>query len=186
MAEDKPKRKRFIPPKPTYSEKRDDQFAVFGVGMLHERLVGRVVIEWSRLESVLNDLIWCFLNVIFEDGRTLTGRADATTKIALLRAIAPRHLTSDDKLEALLLALDTIDASREDRNFIVHGAWGRLAPEGIPLAASIRVKSKPDEVIGETFNSKRMYKIIEVIVTMRQMLVLLLDEIYASPDTLLK
>jgi hypothetical protein len=100
MAEDKPKRKRFIPPKPTYSEKRDDQYAIFGVGMQHERLVGRVVIEWSRLESILNDLIWCFLNVSFEDGRALTGRADAGTKIALLRQIAPKHMANEDKLEA--------------------------------------------------------------------------------------
>jgi hypothetical protein len=94
MAEDKPKRKRFVPPKGTYIEKRDDQYAIFGVGMQHERLVGRAVIEWSRLEAVLNDLIWCFLNLSFEDGRALTGRADAGTKIALLRLIAPRHLAT--------------------------------------------------------------------------------------------
>jgi hypothetical protein len=154
--------------------------------MHHERLVGRVVIEWSRLEAVLNDLIWCFLNVVFEDGRSLTGRADAGTKITLLRAIAPQHLSDDDKLEALLLVLDMVDASRDDRNFIVHGSWGRLAPEGIPLAASIRIKSKPDEVIAETFPPKRMRDIADNIVRMRKMLVLLLDELYASPDTLLK
>jgi hypothetical protein len=101
-------------------------------------------------------------------------------------SILRRKVANEDKLEALLLALDTIDASRDDRNFIVHGSWGRLQPEGIPLAASIRLKSKSDEVIGETFEPRRMRRIIDTIVAMRQMLVLLLDELDASPDILLK
>jgi hypothetical protein len=186
MADYKPKRKKFIPPKPPYKELRPDHEPVFGVSMQHERLVGRVIIEWSRLENVLNDVIWRFLNLSFEDGRAITGRDDATTKISLLRIIAPRHLANDDKLEALLVILDAIDSLRDDRNFIVHGAWGRIEPEGTPLAMSLRAKSKPDQVTGETFPASRMYLIIENITKMRQMLLLLLTEIDASPDTLLK
>lgn len=162
------------------------QKAAFGAGMQHERLVGRVIIEWARLENVLNDIIWRLLNLSFEDGRAITGRADATSKISLLRTLAPRHLASDDKLEALLFALDAIDALRDDRNFIAHGAWGRIEPEGIPMAASLRSKSKPDEVTGESFDAARMRKIIMTIVKMREMLALLVGEIDASPDTLLK
>lgn len=186
MADVKPKRKKFVPPKPKHKEMEPHQKAIFGVGMQHERLVGRAVIEWSRLENVLNDVIWRLLDLSFEDGRSLTGRADANTKIALLRSIAPRHLVDPDKLEALLLALDTIDASRDDRNFIVHGAWGRIAPDGIPMAVSLRSKSKPEEVTGESFDAARMRKIIRTISGMRQMLVLLINEIDASPETLLK
>jgi hypothetical protein len=182
----KPKRKKFIPPKPPYKELRPDHKPVFGVGMQHERLVGRVAIEWSRLENVLNDIIWRFLHLSFEDGRALTGRDDAVTKINLLRVIAPRHLADDDKLEALLLSLDAIDACRDDRNFIVHGTWGRLEPEGTPLAMSLRAKSKPEQVTGETFPPSRMYQIITRISRMREMLVILLNEIDASPDILLK
>ena len=186
MPPDKPKRKKFIPPKPPFVSMRAGQEAVFGVSMAHERLVGRVVVEWSRLENILNDVLWSLLGLNFEDGRALTGRADASTKIALLRLIAPRHLASEDKLEALLLALDTIDACRDDRNFIVHGSWGKIEPEGIPVAASLRAKSKPDEITGESFTAQRMRHIIGVIVAMRKVLVLLLQEIEASPDTLLK
>jgi hypothetical protein len=184
---DKPKRKKFVPPKPPYQKMRPDQQAAFGVGLQHERLVGRVVIEWSRLEAVLNDLVWGFLGLSFEDGRALTGRNDASTKIALLRVLAPRHLASDDKLEALLLALDTIDAARDDRNFIVHGSWGQMQPEGTPLAMSLRAKSsRPDEVTGETFPPDRMRRIIVTIVRMREAIGMLVAEIEASPDTLLK
>lgn len=186
MSEDKPKRKKFIPPKPPFKQMRPDQEAAFGVGMQHERLVGRAIIEWARLEAVLNDLIWVFLGLSFEDGRVLTGRADATSKITILRSIAPRHLNDADKLEALLLALDAIDASRDDRNFIAHGSWGTIAPEHVPFAASLRSKSKPEEVTGESFPPSRMYKIIRIIMEMRRMLALLYREIETSPDTLLK
>jgi len=186
MADDKPKRKKFVPPKPPFQAMRPDHRTVFGVGLQHERLVGRVAIEWTRLENILNDILWRFLNLSFEDGRVLTGRADAATRISLLRVIAPRHLADADKLEALLLSLDAIDALRDDRNFIVHGAWGRLEPEGVPLAMSLRARSKPDEITGETFPPDRMQKIVTLITEMRKMLVTLLIEIDASPDTLLK
>ncbi|SHN86258.1 hypothetical protein SAMN05444170_6613 [Bradyrhizobium erythrophlei] len=51
---------------------------------------------------------------------------------------------------------------------------------------SLRAKSKPDQVTGETFPSSRMYLIVEKITKMKEMLLLLLTEIDASPDTLLK
>ena len=186
MANDKPKRKKFILPKPLTAPMRPDQFAAPCVGMAHEKLVGRLVIEWARLEAVLNDLIWIFLDLSFEDGRAVTGRADASTKIALLRVIAPRHLVSADQLEALLIGLDTIESLREDRNFIMHGSWGRLFPEGVPIAASIRAKSEANEIISQTFTPSRMRTMIELTVVLRQALFVLLDELEASPDTLLK
>jgi hypothetical protein len=82
MAEDKPKRKKFIPPKIPHKELRADQKPIYGVAMAHERLVGRVVIECSRLEAVLNDLLWKLLGVSFEDGRVITGRRMLLTKLA--------------------------------------------------------------------------------------------------------
>jgi hypothetical protein len=184
--DDKPKRKKFVPPKPPFKELRPDHKPVFGVRMQQERLIGRVAIEWSRLENVLNDVIWRFLNLSFEDGRALTGRDDAATKINLLRVIAPRHLANEDKLEALLLSLDAIDSIRDDRNFVIHGAWGHIEPDGTPLAVSLRAKSKPEQVTGETFPPARMYLIIEKISRMREMLLILLNEIDASPDLLMK
>ncbi len=42
------------------------------------------------------------------------------------------------------------------------------------------------KVTAETFTSGRMYNIIELIVTMREMLVVFCEELDASPDTLLK
>jgi hypothetical protein len=141
-----------------------------------------VVIEWSRVESLLNDVLWNILGLSFEDGRVLTGRADAITKIALLQLIAPRHLTGEH-LAGLLVLLDTADALREDRNFIVHGSWGTLMPDNLPVAASLRPKSKPDEVMSETFSRERMRGIIKQIIFVRSSLVILLNELETSPGT---
>jgi hypothetical protein len=50
---------------------------------------------------------------------------------------------------------------QEDRNFIVHGSWGTLAPDNVPICTSLRPKSPtPGEVIAETFTEERMLNLI--------------------------
>ena len=93
-----------------------------GVSMLHERLVGRLVIAWGFLEAAMQDCIWHILNVPLEDGRVITARADANTKLQWLRSLSKRHL-KDTELLALTKILDVISDAQDDRNFIVHGVW---------------------------------------------------------------
>src|SRR5438105_1245962 len=125
------------------------------IGLLQEKLIGRVVVQWSNIEAGLNNLIWGFLRLSIEDGRVLTGRMDAQIKIAMIRKLAPRFLTGEP-LYDLTRALKLADSVRDDRNFIVHGSWATKLADGLPLAVSIRAKSDPGEVLAEQFPPERM------------------------------
>lgn len=121
--------------------------------------IGKIVVEWAKLESCLDDLIWAFFDLPMEFGRLITQRMDATGKITLLRSLS--ELCFDGKAYDLHLKdylkefVDTFDILREDRNFIVHGTWG-TNPFGVPIAMSLRVKADPSWVVSETFPWQRM------------------------------
>ncbi len=53
--------------------------------MRQERLIGRFVVEWSKLEGALEDLIWHLLKLDMEIGRHITVRMDAISKIKMAR-----------------------------------------------------------------------------------------------------
>jgi hypothetical protein len=61
--------------------------------MTHERLIGRIVVAWSKLEGAMEDLIWQLLGIGIEQGRVITSRLDAVTKIRMIRALAEPALT---------------------------------------------------------------------------------------------
>jgi len=156
VANSKPKRKpKPRPPKPPIKPLRQGQKTEPGIGPVTKRLVGQFIVEWSNLEAALDDMIWRILGLDEEDGRTLTKRSDAATKITVLRAIAPRHLEGEI-LESLLDTLDVADAMRDDRNFVAHGVWGMLQPDNVPLAMSLRPKSAPNEIVAESFPHERL------------------------------
>jgi hypothetical protein len=130
-----------------------------GVTLFHERLVGRMVIAWGLLEAAMQDCIWHILKVPMGDGRIITARRDAKTKLEWLRSFSKKHFEGEP-LELLTKTLDLIELRQDDRNFIMHGVWGTLMPDNEPSAASFRAKSAPDEVISETFSEARMRQII--------------------------
>jgi hypothetical protein len=154
---------------------RPGKSAVPGIGLIQERLIGRLVVERSNLEAGLNDMIWHLLNLSIDDGRVLTGRFDAVTNISMLRVLAPRFLEGDH-LNDLLAVLSAADKMREDRNFIVYDVWGTLIPEGTPNAISIRAKSEPGEVIAEGFSHTRMKLLIKNVVSAKNILVNIFHE----------
>jgi hypothetical protein len=122
-------------------------------------LIGRVIVEWARLEAMMQDAIWNILNVPLEDGRVLTARMDARTKLQWLRAFAKKHV-SGDELKTLSDTLDLIELSQDDRNFITHGTWATMWPDNVAVAMSLRPKSPPDEILTESFPEWRMSDII--------------------------
>lgn len=63
-------------------------------------------------------------------------------------------------MQKLIDLLASADQLRDDRNFIVHGTWAILQPEGQPTSSSIRAKSEPGQVIAEHFPHQRMNAII--------------------------
>jgi hypothetical protein len=151
----------------------------------HERLLGRLVVAWSRLEAVMGDLIWVILGVDAEDGRVITARMDARTKLQWLRVYLKRCL-SEDSFAECLKTLDKIQQRQEDRNFAMHGSWGtsRLdnASYGDPIAFSLRASSAPDKVVSETFPRGRMYEIIDDIEACRRELFIWRKRIQVQDD----
>jgi hypothetical protein len=95
---------------------------------------------------------------------------DPSRSIALLRVIGPRYLEGDD-LRTLIDLLTSADQLRDDRNFIVHGTWMTIQPEGQISSSSIRTKSEPGEVVAEHFPHSRMRAIIAETIRTREAIV---------------
>ncbi len=155
------------------------------VYLAHQKMVGRVVIAWSTLEGAMQSLIWEFLNLGMSDGRIITSRLDASTMIAMLRALGIRHLVPE-QLQDFLDLLATIEGYRLDRNFIVHGQWIILQPHSVPAAMSLRPEAEAGGVISETFPTERLYEIVHHIEDSRNRLIALEDAIRTSRDRLLQ
>jgi hypothetical protein len=148
------------------------------VGLLQYRLIGRVAVEWARLENVMDDFIWHMLEIDIEQGRIITTRLDATAKIRTIRELAPVTL-SEAEWHKLSPLLDRADILRDERNLIIHGTWGR-DDSGIPISLSLKVKPlNPDEVVSEQFSEKRMRSIAHDIDAVKFQLRGLMKEFFA-------
>lgn len=154
------KRKRVIRQKPPPIDVQPGQRFEPHVSLIHEKLIGRIIIEFSRLDHMLSELIWHILKLEMKDGRLITTRMPPENKIAMLRTLVPRHFDGFG-CRAVLSALDYADLIREDRNFIAHGLWGILTPYNGPMVASVRVKTDPTTIICEAFPAERMRAIID-------------------------
>jgi len=152
------------------------------VGMRHERLIGRVVIAWGKVENALEDFIWQLLGLKIEIGRIITGRLDAVSKIRWIRQLSEITIR-EEKLHLLSRLLDDIDILREDRNLIMHASWGR---DGDDVAIALSLKQtplKPDEVVSEPFSDRRLWALSHNIDATRLRLLILMNELFPSPDT---
>jgi hypothetical protein len=169
------------PPKPPIAPARRDEELNLTIGLNHERLIDRVIVAWSKLEGVMEDLIWHFLGLQIEQGRIVTGRLDATAKIKMIRALAEPEL-SETHWHRLSPILDRIDILREERNTIAHGTWGRNS-QGIPIAISLKFNPlAPDEVVSEAFPDVRLRAIAYNIDASKFKLMILMRDIRAVPE----
>jgi hypothetical protein len=128
--------------------------------MRQTRLIGRVVVAWSKLEAAMHELVWAFVGIDVESGRILTDRQDSARLVIMLRALCDlyRDLQNDEERSHLLEVLNIIEQRRVDRNAIAHGAWATL--DGKPIAASLRYRTDDlSEVITEEYSTERMYAI---------------------------
>lgn len=146
---------------------RPDQSFVAEIPESQFDLIGRIAAAWSYLEISLDDLLWHFLDLDDEDGRVMTARFDADRKCQLVSTLGSRHL-SKAQFQELDGVLKTIQSLKEDRNFVIHGLWGKVMPEGIPAAQSIRLKADPYRVVMETFEPIRMVSICDGIDVARE------------------
>ena len=122
---------------PPYEPLRPGQTLTPNVSLTHQKLVGRVLVLWAKLESAINDTIWQILRLETQDGRALTAYNDAEQNLTILRSLAKRHLT-DERYKTLKATLDAIKICQGERNMIAHGTWGTLNPDGVPIALYIR------------------------------------------------
>jgi hypothetical protein len=195
MAETKQKRKR-IPrrQRPAMTPLQPGQFPTASVSMSQQRFIGRVVVAWSKLEMVLQELIWTLADLEMEDGRIFTERQDVTRLISMLRALAELHIPDEgepNQRHRLLDVLDVVDQLKEERNRIVHGSWGILVspnPNGlidrVPMVISLRLPSiNPSDVTSETYPPSMMHEIANRISDCLTFLNLFLLQIEAAPET---
>jgi hypothetical protein len=113
-------------------------FATPRVSMMQERLIGRVVVVWAKL----NDLIWAIQGKEMADGRSETERMQITPLIGTLRklvkdVLVPKGMT--DESSRITALLDEIDNIKNRRNLIVHGSWGEI--HGVAAVGSLRTKT---------------------------------------------
>lgn len=148
------------PPKPPIKGNISDEDVDGHVGLIQEKLIGRFVVSWAKLEARMGDAIAMLLGLEFKYGRIITSRLDATGLIKVLREVGELRLPEND-FHRLSLLCDKIDIRREDRNLIVHGSWGRILKGNIPHVMSLKLKGgEPDEIISEGFPHKRMQELI--------------------------
>jgi hypothetical protein len=154
-------RKRPTRIKPPIQPRREDQYGTAEVSEEQQRWIGLVIINWSKIEQNIEDVIWSFLGLDLEAGRLVTARLNAEMKINLLSALSRTYLAGE-LLEDALECINFINGYKEDRNFIAHGSWHTLMPENVPACASLRTQSPtPNEVVTETFPNSRMRAIID-------------------------
>jgi hypothetical protein len=170
----RPQKPPVLPPDP-------NQQAEGTVSLQFERLIGRVVVAWSKLEACMEDFIWSLLEVEIERGRIMTLRVDAVGKIRMLRELGKLEMP-EAMFHRLSPTLDEIDVLRDDRNFIVHGNWARIFPEWTHVVASLRPKGlAPDQAVTETFSETRMRAIIDGIDRTKWTLIELMRELHTLP-----
>ena len=157
--------------KPPIQKLRVDQYLERGISDEQTLLIGRVVVSFSNLEAALDDTIWLFLNLGDDDGKIVTKRLSADAKVQMLRALAPGRITDGDLLANFNETLKLIDEFKDGRNFIAHGVWATLMPDDIPIAASLKPKGEPGEVVSESFKRERMEGILGGIQAMLQRLI---------------
>jgi hypothetical protein len=172
------------PPKTPRPKKPPIQPAIPGeestgtIGLIQEKLIGRAVVEWAKLEACMGDAITRLFGLEFEYGRLIVSRMDATALVKTLKDVGALRLPQKDFHE-LAVICDRIDILRDDRNLIVHGSWGR-SPRGTPQVMSLRIKGlEPTDVVAETFPDSRMRILIKTISTLKWELIrlLTLDEL---------
>ena len=121
-----------MPQKPPIQPPPPDQHFEPTISDQQTHMIGRVVVEFSKLEGVLEDLIWFLLDIDEAAGRIVTKRLDAESKLQMLGALADLRIGSPKVLIPLKKTLGNIRELKDNRNFIAHGTWGQWCPRAFP------------------------------------------------------
>jgi hypothetical protein len=150
-------------PSPRTVKRRPDQSLTDAVPKAHLELIAGVIIQWSRLDGVIQELIWKLLKLDIEDGRVVTCLNDISVNISILRTLFRRKLPKA-VADAFLLRLNQLTPLMEARNLVAHGLWATVMPEGDPGVLSLR-KRTPEvgQIVWSGFSADYLRKLIKAI-----------------------
>jgi hypothetical protein len=78
----------------TYRPGRPTEVSAYKTEILPEleAVIGRVIIQWSRTEQAIEELIWHFLGLPIDEGRVITSPLDTKYKISMLRGLGIQRI----------------------------------------------------------------------------------------------
>src|SRR5215469_10048815 len=103
-------RRRPIRRKPPIQPRRADQWAHSDVSIEQQQLIGLLVLNWSKLETDIDGLIWAFLDLDTDKGRLITTKLNTDVKVELLRALINTYCAGE-VLGEFLRVMDFIGVS---------------------------------------------------------------------------
>ncbi|MCG8356991.1 MAG: hypothetical protein MI920_15605 [Kiloniellales bacterium] len=147
----------------------------------HLRLIGLVISEWARLESVLDLALWAFLGTTQRHGRALTSQVSPRNRIPLLKEVASKSLRLDD-YDTFVRMVDDAAHYLTERNCLAHAVWTLRDDGGSPYIGFAAI-TKPGafEVEREPFKIPRMRKNAKNIRELTQKLMLFLERTTHAP-----
>jgi hypothetical protein len=159
---------------------RPEQVATPRVGIGQERLIGRAVIIWARLEASLHDLIWTIEGKGLAEGRGETEKHMVGRLLKELRKIGSGSTeTALEVRMAVLAVAGAVKTLSEDRNLIVHGTWGEL--DGVPTVGSLQLETiDRNEVTVESFPPDRLRDFIHDVTACRDQAMAIIAQVESS------
>jgi hypothetical protein len=152
------------------------------VGIGQERLIGRAVVIWARLEASLHDLIWTIQAKGLAEGREETEKHLIGRLLKELRKSGGGSSTETVSTEirlAVLAVAAAVKALSEDRNLIVHGTWGEL--DGVPTVGSLQLETiDRNEVTFESFPPDRLRDFIRDVTACRDQVTAIVAQVESS------
>jgi hypothetical protein len=156
------------------------------ISQKQEMLIGRAIATWSGVEQVIEEVIWCLLNLSPEEGRVVTSPLDGKFKLNLLRGLGRKRLNRHT-FKSLNDAVKELRILYERRCLFAHGIWVTTRPKNIPAALSLRAKIPEQfdqaDVVATLFPRDLMVAIIYKMKVIANALVGLRNELSASRDT---
>lgn len=171
------------PETPTPLETAPEQSASPDIPAEHITLIGHVVLEWSRLEKSLEELIWAYLGVDVDEGRIITARLDARYKMNMFRGLA-EVLMQENDFSDMRRILHRMAELYSVRSLVVHGNWFVEKPGNVVAVMSLREKlpddASRDQVVTTDMPASYLRYIVGRMIEMGNVFIELRDDILSS------
>jgi hypothetical protein len=168
--------------KPPIQKIAPEQIPTPRVGIGQQRLIGRAVVTWARLEASLHNLIWTIQGKGLAEGREETEKHLVGRLLKELRKIGSGSSTETVSTEvrmAVLAVAGGVKTLSEDRNLIVHGTWGEL--DGVPTVRALQLETiDRNEITFESFPSDRLRDFIRDVTACRDQAMAIIAQVEKS------